>query len=54
VVVVVEKMKSDCRVEIMRPGLGGGGEEGGPGGGVRWSFFMPYFYHDKVEKEKGV
>jgi hypothetical protein len=33
VVVVVEKMKSDCRVEIMRPGLGGGGEEGGPGGG---------------------
>jgi hypothetical protein len=23
-------------------------------GGVRWSFLMPYFYHDKVEKEKGV
>lgn len=31
-VVVVEKIKSDCRVEIMRPGLGGGGEEGGPEG----------------------
>lgn len=48
----MEKIKSDCRVEIMRPGLGGG-EEGGPEGSGGASLCHISIMM-KWRKEKGV